>query len=361
MTTAIAEYSPTETALADLRQRYGKVVFDVTTTKGMEDARKGRAEIRGYRTALETKRKEIKAPALERCRLIDDEAKRITAELVALEDPIDELIKAEERRKESERLEKERKERERIEAIQNRIADFASHAASMAGKTSEAISAELVIVEQTVIGESFGEYKVQATIALESALAKLRELHAAAVAHEAEQARIKAEREELARLRAEQEQREKEARAKADAEQRQRDEEARQARAKIASEEREARARILEQQRKADEERAEADRIARERREVEEKQARQRQVEEDARLKVERDRIEAERRAVEERERKAREEIEAKEREERLQQAELMDGMHMLETFVERYGERDEFKTVAKRISGWLSKQKRPA
>ena len=75
----IVEYSSTAAALAELRSRYA-APFDVATAKGMALAKEARAEVRGYRTALETLRKEIKAPALERCRLIDDEAKRITPE-----------------------------------------------------------------------------------------------------------------------------------------------------------------------------------------------------------------------------------------------------------------------------------------
>lgn len=105
--TPIAEYSETAAALADLRQKYEKVVFQVATKDGMQVAVKARAELRGYRVALEKKRVEIKAPALERTRLIDAEAKRITAELSALEDPIDSLIKQEEGRKERERAERE--------------------------------------------------------------------------------------------------------------------------------------------------------------------------------------------------------------------------------------------------------------
>ena len=78
MTTTIQEYSATESALADLAQRFKGVVYDVTTKQGMEDAKKGRAELRTYRTDLEKMRKEIKAPALLRCNQIDSEAKRFT-------------------------------------------------------------------------------------------------------------------------------------------------------------------------------------------------------------------------------------------------------------------------------------------
>ena len=36
--TDIAAYTPTKAALADLRKRYEKVVYDVTTTQSMSDA-----------------------------------------------------------------------------------------------------------------------------------------------------------------------------------------------------------------------------------------------------------------------------------------------------------------------------------
>lgn len=104
--TKIAEYSPTAAALAELRQRFGNIAFDLSTTKGDKDARAARLELVRLRTGLETKRKELKAPALERSRLIDDEAKRITAAILELETPIDEQIKAAEAAKEAERIAK---------------------------------------------------------------------------------------------------------------------------------------------------------------------------------------------------------------------------------------------------------------
>lgn len=350
MTTQIVEYSKTEAALADLAQRYKGVVFDVATTVGMTTARKGRAEIRGYRTALETLRVEIKAPALERCRLIDAEAKRITAELIALEEPIDALIKNEEQRREREKAEKERQERERVERIQAAIAKVGNDAASMAGKSSEQIAVAIETVSMFEVGEWAGEFKEQAQAAKDAARAKLDELHAAAVAHEEEQARIKAERVELARLKAEQEQRQLEEQIRNAEDRRKREEEESAARAKIEAEERAARERILEHQRKADAERAEADRIAREKREAEELEARRKQAEEDARLKAERDRIRVERIAIEERERKARED-----------EAELMGGRKMLETFVQRFGRRKEFAPVAAAIKAFLAEAKAAA
>lgn len=118
---SIAEYSPTAIALAELRNKYEAVVYDVTDSKGMVAAKAARAELRGYRVALEKTRVEIKAPALQRSRDIDSEAKRITAEIEALEDPISGQIKAEEDRKAHEKAEAERIERERVEAINARF------------------------------------------------------------------------------------------------------------------------------------------------------------------------------------------------------------------------------------------------
>ena len=116
MSTEIQEYSKTEAALAELSGKYKSVIFDCTTSEGMLTATKGRAEIRGYRVALEKMRKEIKEPALRRTQLIDSEARRITAELESLENPIDQQIKNEQARKEFERTCAEREAREKIEA-----------------------------------------------------------------------------------------------------------------------------------------------------------------------------------------------------------------------------------------------------
>lgn len=116
MATEIVEYSKTEAALADLAHRYKGVVFDISTKEGMQEARRGRAEIRGYRTSLEAERVRIKEPALKRCQLIDSEANRLKRELEALEKPIDQQITKEEDRKVAERMAAVRAEEERLAA-----------------------------------------------------------------------------------------------------------------------------------------------------------------------------------------------------------------------------------------------------
>lgn len=218
--TQIAEYSQTEQALAELRNKYAATVFDVRTSKGMREAREARAEIKGYRVALEKKRVEIKAPALERCRAIDTEAKRITGELLKLEDPIDETIKAEEARKEEERLAALAAEQRRVAAIVEKIDAIRALPGTLVGKPSVVIKGQLAkLREQDLTTDDFAEQLPTAEEARDAAVARIEQQLPAQLDHEAEQKRIEEERAELTRMREENErlQRQAEERAAADA------------------------------------------------------------------------------------------------------------------------------------------------
>lgn len=226
MTTAIAEYSKTEAALAELAQKYKGVVWNVTNPTEMIEAKKARAEIRGYRTSLEKMRVQIKAPALERCRLIDTEAKRITQALEELENPIDEQIRAEEQKKERERLEKERIEAERIAAEEKAKKDaeearMSAERAEIARKQAEIAAAEKALQDKIEAEERAARLRIeeqerkarmereeadrQARLAREAEEAKARKVR------EEEDARLKAERDKLeAERRAEEDRKRKE-------------------------------------------------------------------------------------------------------------------------------------------------------
>lgn len=280
----IVEYSSTAAALAELRSRYA-AAFDVATAKGMALAKEARAEVRGYRTALETLRKEIKAPALERCRLIDDEAKRITAELLKIEEPIDQQIKAEEQRREAEKAAKARAETTRIAAIAARISGIRNRVSAVANQPAAAIRAEWTQVQALELAPAdFEEFMPDAITALDETRAALATVLLERVAYEEEQARLQAEREaEEARLKAEREElaRLREAEAARQAEQ-----------ARIA-----AAARQVEDARlKAERERQEAElRIQRETQQRTEREARQAREAEEARIRQERETMDRQR------------------------------------------------------------------
>jgi hypothetical protein len=203
MSTSIQEYSKTEAALATLRASYKDVVYDVTTRDGMKSAKDARAEIRTWRVELEKERKKIKEPALTRCKKIDTEAKRITKELEALEDPIDAVIKLEEGKKEAERklLEEAaaKAEAERVAKAESAIAAIKACLLEMVGKPAATIAAQIKTIE--AIDTLTYEFAVPAMQAKEETLAKLEELYAAAVKQEAERKRLVDERETIARER----------------------------------------------------------------------------------------------------------------------------------------------------------------
>lgn len=207
MTTEIQEYSRTEAALADLAQKYKGVVFEVSTPAGMKSAKEARADIRTYRTSLEKMRVQIKEPALRRCQLIDSEAKRITAALVALEEPIDQVIKQEEERKENIRLaaeiEAKRKEEEKLAAERAEIArrqaelDRAEREREEAGR-----QARLKIeAEERAARERIEAAERQARLAREEEDRKVR------AARQAQEDQLRAEREALDKAKREQEDR----------------------------------------------------------------------------------------------------------------------------------------------------------
>ena len=236
---ALAEFSRVEAGIAALTEAYAGVIYDVTTTEGMSAAREARRIVREPRYEVEKVRKDAKAPLLALGKEIDAEAKRITAALLAIEEPIDQQIAAEEARKEAERQAKILAEQQRVEKIRARIEQIRGMATTAAAFSTDKISRRISELAQVSIDDSFAEFKDEAGRVLTETATTLQDLHAAAQEREAEQARLAAERAELEQLRA--------AQAKRDAEDRTRRE----------AEERAERERLAEERRKLEADRAE--------------------------------------------------------------------------------------------------------
>lgn len=212
---AVIAYSTIAGGLAKLRQCFAGVVFDVSTNKGLEEAKAARLEIRGPRYKLEKLRKEAKAPLIKIGSLIDREAERITAELMKIETPIHQQIQQEEDRREEEKAEKRRVEEARIAAIRVKINALGNEVVSVAGSAAGEIRAALVRLHAAPITiEEYAEFTGEAqalgltVVASLEAMATAREKQDAddakrAVELRLEQARILSERMELARERVE--------------------------------------------------------------------------------------------------------------------------------------------------------------
>jgi hypothetical protein len=198
VSTGVAEYNPIAAGLAALRSTYGSLTFDLTTTAGDKAARAARLELVTLRTTLEKRRKELKAPVLERAKLIDDEAKRITGEILALENPIDDQIKADEKRRAEEKAAREKAERERITGLEYRLSLITGLPVKYATSTGEQLNEAVTHLQQLPIGDDWQEYKERAEAARQQVLESLRMLHQAAVIREEQELARRAEEERLA-------------------------------------------------------------------------------------------------------------------------------------------------------------------
>ena len=188
--------------------------------EGYSRAKEIAGECTSLRTALEKRRKEFKAPVLAFGKMIDSEAKRITAEIIAVEEPFKLAYKAVD------------DEKRRIKAeIEQRFVDIKEMPVNAMEMSSSEI--ELMIdslAEYDVSKATFGRRVDEASALVASTLEKLTNQHVKAIESEQEALRIEAERAELERLREEAAERE---RVQREAEEKARQEEER---ARIAAE-----------------------------------------------------------------------------------------------------------------------------
>lgn len=176
-TVEVAEYSTTAAALAALREKYF-VLPDANTTEGYEFIRTGIKELTGLRTKLEEARKREKAPYLQAGQIIDAEAKRITAELVQLEDPMKAAKKAVD-----DRVERERQER--VARLQVKVDAIKSMPGLVRGKSSAEISDMIDRCGEIDTSHDFFDLTKEATAAQQAALDELTQMLTDRLAFEA--------------------------------------------------------------------------------------------------------------------------------------------------------------------------------
>lgn len=215
----LAEFDTVNAGVAELERRYGNVVFAVQTKQGMADAKEARRIIREPRYAVDKAAKAAKDPLNELKRNIDQRASIITDRLLAIETPIHEQIRREEERVAAEKAAAEEAARQKAEAIQFAINGIHATPVAMLGKPSAEVMDAIEALEGwEITADEFGDRAGEALQAKTSALAALRATYDNRVQQEQEAARMAAEREELARLRAEREAAEKAEREKAERE-----------------------------------------------------------------------------------------------------------------------------------------------
>lgn len=229
--THVVEYSVSDAAIEKLRERYSGLT--ITDSHDYEKVRTAIADVRDIRVQVEKTRVELKADALAYGRKVDAEAKRITGLLLEIEEPLklekakvdDEKARVKREKEEAEkaRIEAELKAKREAEeaaakAERDRIAEEQRIESERLAKERAALEAERAAAEEE-------RRKAQAIIDEQNRLAQAK--------LDEEAAKLKAERERLAR-----EQFEREAKERAEADARAKVE--REAAEKKAREEREA-------------------------------------------------------------------------------------------------------------------------
>lgn len=207
--TDIAEYRPHEEQIVRLETSYAKLVVDCSTSEGLANAKEVRVDIRDVRYALANTTKTALVPyqqkvkeAQARVNQVKEFGEALKDRVLAIEAPIDEAIKAEEKRVADAKAERERIEAERVEAIRAKITRFSSVAAAYASRSASDVASVLQNVKESVIlPEEYAEFEAEGTIARDNAIEQLETLHRAAVGREEAAAKLAAQQKELDELR----------------------------------------------------------------------------------------------------------------------------------------------------------------
>jgi len=207
--TDIAEYRPHEEQIVRLETTYGKLVVDCSTSEGLTNAKEVRVDIRDVRYALANTTKTALVPyqqavkdAQARVNQGKEFGETLKDRVLAIETPVDEAIKAEEKRVADAKAERERVEAERVEAIRAKITRFSSVAAAYASRSAADVAGILQGVKESVIlPEEYGEFEAEGTIARDNAIEQLEALHKAAIDREEAAAKLLAQQKELDELR----------------------------------------------------------------------------------------------------------------------------------------------------------------
>ena len=202
----LAQFKEAETTVLALVEKYRAVAYDVSTTKGMNEAKAARLELREKgRFAVQRAEKSVKADVNDLKRVMADEVERIVKLVLPVEEAIDAQIKAEEDRKAAAKAERDRIEAERVAAHQAGIAKIRAYLARCQepGMTAERIGKGIDLLTGVSFGAEWEEFAIQAAAAQAETLTAMRALQGQAIEREVAAAKAEADRIEQQRIAAE--------------------------------------------------------------------------------------------------------------------------------------------------------------
>jgi len=188
--------------IAAVAKKYkGLVIGD---NKTFESCKAARTHTVSMRTSIDKAFKAGVKPFKDAIALNKEEAARLTALVVKIETPLQETVKAWEKKKAEEKAEKERVELERITNHKKTLSEIANLGNVLFGETIEAIENKLNSLNSIIIDDSLEEFEIEAKGSLsasrfmiESALHGAKEQAKQDEARRVESDRLEKEREKL--------------------------------------------------------------------------------------------------------------------------------------------------------------------
>jgi hypothetical protein len=201
---ALAKVRACEPTLLALAERYRDVVYDLTTTKGLAEAKAARHDLReNGRYAVQRAEQAVKDEANAVKKEIAPEAERLIAIVKPTEDALDKLITVREAAIEAEKEVKRQAEAARIEKHRDGIAKIRAYVDHAKGLPASRIQLGVEKLTGIVFGEQCEEFLAEYETALAETIAALQRMHAETLASEQEQARLVAQKAEQERVAAE--------------------------------------------------------------------------------------------------------------------------------------------------------------
>lgn len=211
MTKEVIKYDIETAVITALADKYADV--KITDGKSYQVVMDGLAEYRGLRAKIDSKHKELKADAVAYGKSVDAEKRRLKGLIEPGEQHLKDVRQVEDDRKLKIKQEKERIEQERIDAIKTKI-EFLHSPENLYMLTAEQINQRIDAVEDIEIDDTYMEFQEEAKVLVTATLNALYDAFEDRQNYEKKEVERKAEIEKLNRIKEENEA----AQAKIDAE-----------------------------------------------------------------------------------------------------------------------------------------------
>lgn len=208
---AVSHLRAQESTILALAERYRNVALVLDTPKGLAAGQAALTEVReNGRFAVQRARDATKDMLNAAKKDVETESDRLIALIKPTEDHIDGQVSARKKVLADEKAERERIaaeaariEAERVERHRAEIAKITAYPRQAQGQPAAKINTAIHFVLGLTFGPEWEEFCDEAAEARDTSIARLSEMHAAALNREAEAARVEAQRVENARVAAE--------------------------------------------------------------------------------------------------------------------------------------------------------------